>query len=136
MDHQIYDYLHPDARFIRKMVFMEEQGFQNEFDDIDEMAHHVVIYSQNNPVATCRYYLKDGKYYIGRICVLIEYRGAHLGSKLLDLAIAALKEETDEVYLSAQVRAQPFYERNGFIAFGDPYDDEGVPHIQMKKAIR
>ena len=61
MDNQIYDFLHPDARFIRKMVFMEEQGFKNEFDEIDDEAKHVVIYSQNNPDATCRYYKKDDR---------------------------------------------------------------------------
>lgn len=135
MDNQIYDFLHPDARFIRKMVFMEEQGFKNEFDEIDDEAKHVVIYSQNNPVATCRYYKKDDRYYIGRIAVLYEYRGAHLGSKLLKLAEDALKNETDEIYLDAQVRAMDFYMKNGYVACGEEHDDEGVPHMMMKKVI-
>ena len=30
--------LHPDAMKVRKEVFVEEQGFHDEFDDIDNMA--------------------------------------------------------------------------------------------------
>lgn len=136
MDNKIYDFLHPDARFIRKMVFMKEQGFENEFDDIDDQAKHVVIYSQLQPVATCRIYkTADGTYHIGRICVLMEYRGAHLGSKLLKLAEEEIKKEADTAYLDAQVRAIGFYEANGYAPFGDEFDDEGVPHIHMKKTL-
>mgnify|MGYP000757946618 CR=1 FL=1 len=34
-----------DARLIRQQVFVEEQGFVNEFDDIDHEAYHAVIYT-------------------------------------------------------------------------------------------
>ena len=34
----------PDARAIRQSVFVEEQGFEYEFDDIDETALHLVLY--------------------------------------------------------------------------------------------
>ena len=33
----------PDARLIRQSVFVEEQGFEYEFDDIDETALHLVF---------------------------------------------------------------------------------------------
>lgn len=45
----------PDARAIRQSVFVEEQGFEYEFDDIDETALHLVLYDENdNPCATGR----------------------------------------------------------------------------------
>lgn len=135
MDNKIYDFLHPDARWLRKTVFMEEQGFKNEFDDIDDKAYHVVYYSQEQPVATCRFYEKDGVYHIGRICVLSEYRGAHIGTKVLKIAEEAIKKHASYVTLSAQVRVKGFYESQGYIATGEPYDDEGVPHIQMVKSL-
>lgn len=136
MDNKIYDFLHPDAKFIRQMVFMKEQGFENEFDEIDDQARHVVIYSQLQPVATCRFYqAADGTYHIGRICVLMEYRGAHLGSQLLQLAEDEIRKEANEVYLDAQVRAMGFYEANGYIGYGEEFDDEGVPHKHMKKVF-
>ena len=36
----------PDARAIRQSVFVEEQGFEYEFDDIDEIALHLVLYDE------------------------------------------------------------------------------------------
>ena len=36
----------PDARVIRQSVFVEEQGFEYEFDDIDETALHLVLYDE------------------------------------------------------------------------------------------
>ena len=39
---------------VRKAVFMEEQGFQQEFDDVDDRAYHVLIQDGERPVATGR----------------------------------------------------------------------------------
>lgn len=39
-----------DARLIRQQVFVEEQGFVNEFDDIDHEAYHAVIYTGGYPI--------------------------------------------------------------------------------------
>ena len=36
----------PDARAIRQSVFVEEKGFEYEFDDIDEIALHLVLYDE------------------------------------------------------------------------------------------
>ena len=50
----------PDAKAIRQSVFVEEQGFEYEFDDIDETALHLVLYDENdNPCATGRLFF-DG----------------------------------------------------------------------------
>ncbi len=43
MKYQFYNQLPKDAKFIREEVFMKEQGFLNEFDDIDSRCLHLVI---------------------------------------------------------------------------------------------
>ena len=40
---KISDKLLPKCAYIRKAVFMEEQGFQQEFDEIDDRAYHALI---------------------------------------------------------------------------------------------
>jgi len=40
-----YNYLSEDVIRIRQTVFMEEQGFQNEFDEVDKTATHIVMYN-------------------------------------------------------------------------------------------
>ena len=39
----------------------------------------------------------------------------------------------DLIVVHAQVRIHPFYEKQGYIQFGQIDDDEGVPHMWMKK---
>lgn len=42
----------------------------------------------------------------------------------------------DLIVVHAQVRVSPFYEKQGYIQFGQIDDDEGVPHMWMKKKIQ
>lgn len=44
-----FDTLPEDAIFIRKEVFVKEQGFKNEFDEKDNEAHFLVGYENDNP---------------------------------------------------------------------------------------
>jgi predicted GNAT family N-acyltransferase len=37
--------------------------------------------------------------------------------------------------LSAQTHAIAFYRRFRFIEEGDPYDDAGIPHVTMRRAL-
>lgn len=136
MDIVLFDYLHEDAKRIRVKVFMDEQGFQDEFDGIDDEAYHLVGYDHNHPVATCRFFEKEGKYYIGRVAVLKEYRQLHLGAKMLEAAEKYISQKAERAYLSAQVRVKGFYEKQGYQGVGDPYDDEGVPHSLMYKELK
>ena len=84
MEIRYYDNLPEEAKTIRRAVFMEEQGFQEEFDEIDGQAGHLVMFDGALPVATCRFYRKEGtvSYIIGRVAVIPEYRGRNLGSGL------------------------------------------------------
>ena len=50
MEFKISNELTKDEMFIREEVFMQEQGFKNEFDDIDDSATHIVLYDDGSPV--------------------------------------------------------------------------------------
>lgn len=41
---KIFTTLPQEAKNIRIEVFMKEQGFENEFDDIDTISHHIVVF--------------------------------------------------------------------------------------------
>jgi predicted GNAT family N-acyltransferase len=78
--------------------------------------------------------LPDG--HIGRMAVLRQARGAGVGSALLRALMQAARARGDrEVMLSAQTHALPFYERFGFVAEGEAYDDAGIPHRVMRLAF-
>lgn len=125
------------ARLIRQHVFVEEQGFENEFDEIDEYAYHLVIYQNDEAIATGRMYEKDQETMIlGRIAIIKECRKIGLGSKI----VLRLENEAKQLgyiitQLSAQQRAQGFYEKLGYQTQGEVYYDEWCPHVTMKKLL-
>lgn len=126
-----------EAVSIRRAVFIEEQGFENEFDGIDDRAFHCVVFSDNVPAAAGRLYTDDGiVYHIGRVAVRKEFRGRGLGKDVVSLLERYAKSlGGSEINLSAQTRARGFYEKMGYTAFGGEYYDEFCPHIAMKKVL-
>ncbi len=130
----------PDyAKEVRQKVFIDEQGFHHEFDDIDKTAAHIVMFDEDRtPVATCRIFwdAEMNTYILGRLAVIKEYRGRHIGSAIVKEAEKYVqKSGGNSIALHAQCRAAAFYQKLGFAAFGDIEDEEGCPHIWMKKSL-
>ena len=110
-----------DARIVRTRVFMEEQGFANEFDSLDE--HPATLHV-------------TGRWVFGRLAVLPEARGGGLGAALLAESERLAREAgATEMHLHAQCRVTPFYERRGYEQYGPVELDEHVEHIWMRKAL-
>lgn len=132
------DRLTCDGAQLRRKVFMEEQGFQVEFDEIDQHAHHLVLYIDETPAGVCRYFEGEepGIYIIGRLAVSKKYRGRQLGASILKEAEKRIADRGGtEVHLSAQVRVHNFYEKCGYQAYGEHYMDEFCEHVSMKKNL-
>jgi predicted GNAT family N-acyltransferase len=70
------------------------------------------------------------------MAVLQPLRGSGVGRQVIEALQAAARARGDrEVVLSAQRSAEGFYQRLGYTAFGEPYDDVGIAHIDMKRAL-
>lgn len=131
----VFDYLPEEASVIRDTVFIKEQGFESEFDDIDLTASHLVAYDNGIPIGTCRVFSDGQRFVLGRLAVLKEYRGKKAGAFLLSAAERLVAEKGGkELFLHAQTRVRAFYEKQGFEAFGEIDFDEDCPHIWMKNA--
>lgn len=138
MDIKHFNYLPKEAKEIRIRVFVEEQGFKNEFDEVDRAATHIICYIDNKAIATGRLFLdeKSKEYHIGRIAVDKSYRGKGIGGKILNYAENLVKEMGGKTLsLSAQERVSRFYEKQGYCKKGEPYLDEYCPHIFMTKEL-
>ncbi len=130
-------HLTEDAARIRTSVFIEEQGFVNEFDEQDDVSYHIVAYDGDVPVAVCRFTPgEDGVCTVGRVAVVPDHRGKSLGAALLaEAERQATGMGQSLMVLGAQVRARGFYEKQGYTAFGDGYMEEWCPHIMMRKEL-
>ena len=135
---QILNAINDDIKQIRIDVFINEQCFENEFDDIDKTAKFVLLSIDGKAVGTCRFFPSniDGDAHIGRMAVRKLYRGQNLGSKITHAAENGIRRDGFKTCsLSAQVQARPFYESLGYVAEGEEYLDEGCPHILMRKQL-
>ena len=106
---QILDHITDEIKQIRIDVFMKEQGFEDEFDEIDETAKFVLLSIDGKPAGTCRYFPSDvaGDAHIGRMAVRKLYRGQHLGTKIMMAAENAIRRDGYKTCsLSAQVQAK------------------------------
>ena len=134
--HFFYKKLPKDTVEIRTSVFVDEQGFTEEFDQLDKQAVHVVIFFDGIPAATGRVFIEDGIYYIGRVAVQKQFRGQHLGAEVLYLLEKWVKEDGGScVHLFAQCHAQGFYEKCGYLMNGETHMEEYCPHVGMTKKI-
>ncbi len=134
---KITNTLEEGGRYVRTTVFIEEQGFQQEYDEIDKIAQHIQVFDGDRAIGAGRLFPEeDDIWHIGRIAVLPEYRNMHIGVLIMN----ALEQRAREcggrqTMLSAQCRAAGFYEKCGYAQQGDVYSDEGCPHILMTKTL-
>lgn len=126
-----------DVEYIRRTVFIDEQKFIDEFDDIDNTAYHVVGYQNELPIICARFFCDDkNEYHIGRIAVLKEYRGLGFGSEIVEFCENEIRKLGGKsACLSAQVRACEFYKKSGYNPVGEIYMEEHVEHVKMEKQL-
>lgn len=125
-----------DLRSVREPVFVVEQKvpIELEWDALDPVSQHVIARdTENRPIGTGRL-TPQGK--IGRLAVVKEWRGRGVGEAMLVALIdMARAQRWPEVELYAQVDAIGFYEKYGFVAYGDEFLDAGIRHRAMKLAL-
>lgn len=119
---------------IRRRVFVGEQNVpkEEEFDSDDAAAIHVVAWLGSEAVATGRLVVHRDHGRIGRMAVLAAHRRRGAGRAVLEeLMRLARLHGIDRLVLHAQVHAVAFYERAGFRAVGEPFEEAGILHCRM-----
>ena len=124
------------AQAVRTAVFVHEQGIapEDEWDADDATALHAVLFDLNGQALGNARLLQPSVSVskVGRMAVLREARGLGYGSRLLIALLAeARRRGSKEVRLSAQRTAEQFYASHGFCVVGEPFDEVGIPHIEM-----
>jgi predicted GNAT family N-acyltransferase len=138
---------------VRKEVFVGEQGVPEdlEYDAFDAAALHVLaVQADGEPLGTGR--LLHGARVgtgtggtaggdpsaglLGRLAVARHARGLGVGAALVRaVEDAARARGLTAVELHAQTQALGFYERLGYRAYGPEYEEAGIPHRGMRRAL-
>lgn len=126
-----------EAARLRQEVFVDEQGFVDEFDEFDGRSVHLVMFDGGEPVATLRFYDEGGhSYHVGRVAVKKTRRGEGLGRILMDEAVKeAARLGGVRMTVGAQEDKAGFYERCGFVRTGERHFEQDYPHVGMVREI-
>lgn len=125
-----------DLRRVRETVFVQEQQvpLELEWDALDPYCHHVLARDAGGrPIGTGRL---TPERRIGRMAVLAPWRGRGVGDALLEALVAeARRRQWPEVSLHAQVSAEAFYARHGFLPHGERFMEAGIEHQSMRRRL-
>ena len=123
---------------LRVDVFVvEQQCPYHEIDDIDLESYHIYLQDDNSKILSyCRLYQQNDTYQIGRVISSTRRKG--YGTQIMKTAIQFAKNnlKANTIIIEAQTYAKNFYEKIGFIQTSEPFDEDGIPHIQMKYIVR
>lgn len=126
-----------ELRAVREPVFVQEQQvpLEEEWDALDPLCRHVLARDEaGKPIGTGRL-TPERK--IGRMAVLREWRGKGVGDALLSALMAqAWEMGWPAISLNAQVNAEPFYARHGFVPYGPGFEEAGIAHQAMRRNLK
>jgi len=117
---------------IRGEVFILEQNISKdvEMDDTLINATYILATIQDEPVGTARWRYTEYGIKLERFAVLKNYRGMGIGKALVRFILESLKREKN-IYLNAQESVIKFYERLGFICYGELFIEAEIHHQKM-----
>ena len=125
----------------RQQVFiLEQQCFYNDFDGLDQQAHHLLgwrtVDGQRRLAAYLRCLAPGAKYAemsLGRVLTTRAARGTGAGRELLARGIehACRQHPGHRIRIGAQAYLERFYQSFGFETVSAPYDEDGILHVDM-----
>jgi ElaA protein len=125
----------------QKVFVLEQQCFYNDFDGLDAGAHHVIGWRRSDDgarelVAYLRVLAPGAKYdemSIGRVLTTEAARGTGAGRELLARGIEYAEQlhPGHRIRIGAQQYLEAFYQSFGFETISEPYDEDGIMHIDM-----
>lgn len=126
---------------LRTEVFvMEQQCLFQDMDNTDQEAMHLLGWDGAGRLSLyARCYgpgVKFAEASIGRVITAPHVRGTGAGHTLMREATHRVCAHWGQqpIRLGAQERLRAFYEQHGFAVASAPYDEDGIPHIEMLRA--
>jgi predicted GNAT family N-acyltransferase len=125
---------------LRRQVFCDEQGvpLEEELDGRDAEAEHMVAIGRGRPevIGTLRLLIDGPRAKVGRVAVARDWRRRGIASRMLSLALLRAAEHgCTQARLAAQLDAVALYEQAGFAVESEMFEEAGIEHVWMGRAL-
>ena len=130
------DELYEILKFRQEIFVVEQKSWYLDADNLDQCSLHLLVLNKRRLIGYLRLTPPEKKYKepsIGRVSIRENHRGKKLGDDLLNKGIEKSKKvyESNSCRISAQEHLIAYYENHGFRVQGSPYDEDGIPHVEM-----
>jgi predicted GNAT family N-acyltransferase len=126
------------ALALREQVFCVEQGvpLAADQDGLDDLAVQIVVVESGRVIGTCRVLVEGDVGRLGRMAVEAGSRGRGLGAAILAAAERSARDAgAGLMRLHAQRYIEHLYAAAGYTPYGEPFVEEGIPHVGMEKRL-
>jgi ElaA protein len=115
---------------------VEQNCVYQDIDGKDKKSFHLMAWQGDELVAYTRLVAPGVSFpeaSIGRVITSPRCRGLGIGITLLEKSITHILETytTNKIRIGAQLYLKKFYEGFGFVAQGDEFLEDGIPHVEM-----
>ena len=130
------DELYAILRLRGEIFIVEQNCVYLDIDGKDKKSTHLMAWDNDNLTAYTRLVppgISFAEASIGRVITSPKYRGLGIGITLMEKSISHTLETyaTNKIRIGAQLYLKKFYEGFGFVAKGEEFLEDGIPHIEM-----
>jgi predicted GNAT family N-acyltransferase/very-short-patch-repair endonuclease len=127
--------LYEVLRFRQAIFVVEQASPYPDLDGKDRRAEHLLLW-RDGALAGCLRLISDAEHRrvaVGRVAVAAPLRRQGLARLMMAGALVRARRDCPDctVTLTAQTHLAPFYASLGFRPVSEPFDDYGVPHVEM-----
>ena len=127
---------------LRSRIFVVEQNCVFlDMDGADSVCEHLCGFDENNQLLAYLRLVPPGvkcvEPSLGRLVVAQDARRHGLARRAIELGLERLSERypNQTIRIGGQRYMETFYSSMGFVATGEPYLEDGIPHVEMLRKL-
>ena len=127
-----------DAVKLREKILREPLGSSFTDQELEEEKHHFQIagFSEDAIIATAVLVPEGDEMKMQRVVVRENLRSLNIGSEMMAFCEKFASDKNFKVmYCHDRDSAVNFYIKNGYTGIGDYFDEDGIPHLKMRKKL-
>lgn len=127
-----------DAVRLREKILREPLGSSFTDQELEEEKYHFQIagFLDVAIIATAVLVPEGDEMKMQRVVVTENLRSLNIGSEMMNFCENFASDKNFKVmYCHARDSAVNFYIKNGYTRIGDYFDEDGIPHLKMKKKL-